>query len=145
MVKRLAVLKARSVAEKFKGKNVFVLGSDTIVVLNGKIFGKPRSVRHAAWMLSRLSGKVHRVYTGVAVVHSLTGRIKSGVSVSKVHFRTISKAESFKIGAKHLDKSGSYACQDPVDRLVQKIEGDWQTVVGLPLRLVRQLRLLLLQ
>ena len=121
--RRLAVLKARSVAGKLKGKggSVLVLGADTIVVLKGKIFGKPRSVCHAAWMLSRLSGKMHRVYTGVALVHAGTGRVRSGLAVSKVRLREISEEEALRIGAKHMDKSGSYACQDKQDHLVKKI------------------------
>ncbi len=140
-VRRLSILKARSVAEKLNPKNnsYVVLGSDTIVVLNGKIFGKPKSPRHAARMLSHLSGKMHRVYTGVALVDSVTGKTKCGLSVSKVYLRTISKEETLKIGKKHLDKAGAYACQDKKDNLVRKIEGDWQGVMGLPLKLVLKL------
>ncbi len=140
-VRRLAVLKARSIANKIKSEEDehLVIGADTIVVLRGKIFGKPRSVRHAGNMLLQLSGKMHRVYTGVALINSKSGKVKSGLSVSKVYFRKISKDEAPKIGGKHLDKSGSYACQDKVDRLVNKIDGDWQGVMGLPIKLVKKL------
>jgi septum formation protein len=141
-VSRLSISKAKAVARKLSVRNgaaYLVLAADTIVVLGGKVFGKPRNVKHASWMLRRLSGRQHRVYTGVALVDAESGKAARSVAVSKVLLRTISKAESLKIGAKHLDKSGSYACQDKEDRLVEKVDGDWQTVMGLPLNLVKKL------
>lgn len=138
-VRRLAVEKAEFTARRMGPNPALVVGADTVVVLNGKIYGKPRSPRHAARMLMELSGKTHRVYTGLAVVRSAGKKRVSAVDVSKVSFRTILFSEAQKIGRKHLDKSGSYACQDKSDRLVRKIEGDWQTVVGLPVKLLKKL------
>lgn len=141
LVRRLAILKARSVARNLKkqGKPLFVIGADTVVVLKGRIFGKPSSARNAGKMLMELSGKIHRVYTGLAVVSSKTGRTKSGVDVTTVKVRKLSWDEALRIGSKHLDKSGSYAFQDQEDAIAAKVKGDWQTVVGLPLKLLKKL------
>ena len=141
LVRRLAILKARSVARKLtrRGKHCLVIGADTVVVLKGKIFGKPSSPRNAGKMLMELSGKTHRVYTGLAVVSSKRGKTKSGVEVSKVRVRKFSRDEALRIASKHLDKSGSYAFQDEEDAIAEKVEGDWQTVVGLPLNLLKKL------
>lgn len=139
MVRRLAVQKAESIARRLRSKSSLVIGADTVVVFKGKIFGKPKSRRHAAEMLMKLSGKTHCVYTGVAVVNSITMESFSAVDVSKVQFRKITFPEALRIGQKHLDKSGSYACQDKRDNLVSKITGDWQTLVGLPIRILIKL------
>jgi len=141
LVIRLSNLKARNVARRIDPASgpYLVIGADTVVVLGGKIFGKPGSLKGAARMLLTLSGKTHRVYTGVSVLNTRTSKVRSGFEVSKVKIRKLSREEAMKIGRKHRDKSGSYACQDRVDHLVEKIEGDWQTVVGLPTRLLRRL------
>ena len=139
LVRRLALQKARVAAGRFRSGPSLVIGADTVVVLKGRIFGKPRSPRHAAEMLMKLSGKTHRVYTGVAVVNSMTSESLSAVDVSRVEFRRITLREAVRIGKKHPDKSGSYACQDERDNLVRRIKGDWQTVVGLPIRTVKRL------
>ena len=138
-VRRLAVQKAESVAKSLKSGESLIIGADTVVVLNGKIFGKPRSPGHAANMLMKLSGKTHRVYTGLAVINSLSLKSASAVEVSKVKLRRITFREALKIGRKHPDKSGSYAFQNKQDHLVQNINGDWQTVVGLPIRTLKKL------
>lgn len=139
MVRRLAVQKAEVVAAKLNSKPSLVIGSDTVVVFQGKVFGKPRSPGHAARMLMNLSGKTHRVYTGVAVVDSQTMESVSAVIAARVKFRGMTTSEARKIGRKHLDKAGSYAFGDEGDNLVQKVVGDWQTVVGLPLRTLKRL------
>ena len=138
-VKRLAFEKAAAVAAKLKSKPCHVIGADTVVVLNGKVFGKPKSKRDAAKMLLKLSNKTHRVYTGVAVVNSRTLKKAGAVDASRVTLRSITAEEAKKIGPKHLDKAGSYAFQDKKDALVRKVKGDPQTVVGLPLRVLKKL------
>ena len=139
MVRRLAVQKALATARKLRSRPSLVVGSDTVVVLKGKVFGKPRSSAHASSMLMELSGNIHRVYTGVAVADSGTLRSVSAVDAARVRFRRISLDEARFIGRKHLDKAGSYAFQDDGDGLVQSVDGDWQTVVGLPMRTLKRL------
>ena len=139
LVRRLSVAKARYVAKKLKNSYCLVVGADTVVVLKDRIFGKPLSHGDAARMLLKLSGRVHKVFTGIAVAHPQSGKVRSAVAVTKVKFRRLSRKEAARIGKKHMDKSGSYAFQDREDRVVEKVQGDWQTVVGLPLAVLRRL------
>ena len=141
LVRRLAILKAETVAKKFRnnGRRHLIIAADTVVVLNGRVFGKPRNIKHAVRMLLKLSGKTHRVYTGTAVTDAHKNRTKSAVDVSKVKVKKLSRALALITARKHLDKSGSYACQDKKDNIVEKLTGDWQTVVGLRVRTVNHL------
>lgn len=141
LVRRLAILKAETVAKRFR-KNPTphqIIAADTVVVLNGRIFGKPRNIGHAVKMLMKLSGRTHRVYTGVAVTDAQKNRTRSAVDVSKVKVKKLTRSLALITARKHLDKSGSYACQDKKDNIVEKLTGDWQTVVGLSLRTVKHL------
>lgn len=137
MTQDLALRKARFVAERHR--EGLVIGADTLVVLGQRVIGKPRSVRHAEWILRRLSGTTHRVYTGVAVVDAVTGRWATDYAVTRVTMRRVPIEVIRRVARWHLDKSGAYAVQETRDPLVERVEGDFWNVVGLPLGVLRRL------
>ena len=125
-------MKAMEVAASTSGD--LVLGADTIVVLDGEILGKPRDLAHAAEMLRHLSGRTHEVLTGVCMLRGGTVVRCSFVESTCVAFRSL---EEGMIGAylkeiNPLDKAGSYAAQEDRGRLIERIEGSMENVIGLP-------------
>lgn len=137
LVLELALRKARAVAAKHP--NALVLGADTIVVCKGKIIVKPKDRKDSARILSLLNGRIHRVYTGVALVDSSSGREWREVEVSKVKARKLAPEELSGFVGKHMDKAGAYAVQDRKDPFIEKIIGPRDNVIGLPLGSVRRL------
>ncbi|MBI3291956.1 MAG: septum formation protein Maf [Elusimicrobia bacterium] len=127
----LALQKAHAVAQRCP--RGLVIGADTLVVLGRRLIGKPQSVRGAERILTQLSGTTHRVYTGIAVVDASTGRWLSDYEVTRVTMRRLSPGVIHRVARWHLDKSGAYAVQEARDPLVQRVEGDFWNVVGLPL------------
>lgn len=136
---RLAREKALAVARD--RPEALVIGSDTIVVLDGELLGKPRDGAAAAEMLLRLAGREHWVMSGVAVAGP-GGRVESAVEQVRVRFRSFDRAtaEAYVATGEPMDKAGSYGIQGYGATLVQGIEGDFFAVMGLPL--VRLLDLL---
>lgn len=132
LVKLLSAAKAQQVAEA-EGDGI-VIGSDTIVVLDGKVLGKPESHEDAVRMLRMLSGRVHQVYSGVCVVDAASGRKLCDCSVTDVRFRELSDdtIQSYIRTGEPDDKAGAYAIQGFGSLLVESICGDYFTVVGLP-------------
>lgn len=132
-----ATLKARSIAAKHPDD--VVIGADTIVVLNGKIFGKPENSRGAEEMLAELSGKRHEVITGLAICAG--GKIFTAAEVTEVFFGEMTAAEirDYVATGEPLDKSGSYALQGGATKFIEKIHGDWSNVVGLPVYRLKKL------
>ena len=128
IVKYLSYQKAKSVKEKNPGS--IVIGSDTIVVLNGEILGKPKNKKDSERIIRELNGSLHRVYTGVAILSDNKEIVFC--DVAKVKMQNLSEGELKKLFGKHMDKAGSYAVQDKDDCFVKKIYGDYYTVVGLP-------------
>jgi septum formation protein len=116
-----------------------VLGADTVVVLRGKILGKPRDEKDAYRMLYRLSGSTHRVYTGVALVDASSGKSLVTHAVSVVRMKKIGLEELMKLSRKHLDKAGSYAIQEKRDPIARVVKGSYDNVVGLPVKDVKAL------
>jgi len=132
IVSEFARQKALSSGKKYKG---IIIGADTIVVLNKRILGKPQSDNDARNMLKMLSGKTHKVYTGVSIINSITKKNHTFFEETKVTFRKISIKEiDFYVGTgAALDKAGAYGIQDDLgSTFVSKIEGDYFNVVGLP-------------
>lgn len=129
----LAEAKAANVARRHN--EGLVLGADTIVVIDGLILGKPRDAGHAREMLSRLSGRWHAVYTGLALIDAETGRLIKDVEESRVKFKNLSKGEieNYINTGEPLDKAGAYGIQGKGALLVEKIEGCYYNIVGLPL------------
>lgn len=138
LVKALARQKAAEVAALPQAKGKAVLGSDTVVALDGKILGKPADEREATEMLSALSGRAHEVYTGVCILYPTERGIQEHVEAdcTKVHFNSLSKEQiaSYVATGSPMDKAGGYGIQD--GGLVERIEGSFSNVVGLPLELV---------
>jgi septum formation protein len=116
-----------------------VLGADTTVTLDGLILGKPESPADAARMLRLLSGRTHRVITGVAVVTARS--VQSAAEVTTVTFLPLTEAEisAYVATGEPMDKAGAYAIQGQAARWIPRIEGCYFNVVGLPLSLVSTL------
>ncbi|HYW31922.1 MAG TPA: Maf family protein [Gemmatimonas sp.] len=136
---RLARLKAETLAGR--DPDAVVIGSDTIVVIDGDILGKPRDAADATTMLRRLSGRTHTVFTAVAV--SRGGETRSGVEEVDVTFRTLDDAtiEGYIATGEPMDKAGAYGVQGYGATIVERVEGDYFAVMGLPMgRLVALLR-----
>jgi len=133
---------AKQKAEAFKelSTNEMLLTADTIVTLQNKILGKPQSEKHAALMLSDLSGKTHQVYTGVCL--RLHNNFHTFTECTDVLFRSLSKDE-IEYYIKHympLDKAGSYGIQEWIGMIgIEKIIGSYFNVVGLPVARVYDL------
>jgi septum formation protein len=136
LVLSLARRKALSVARRHP-ESTPVLGADTIVVCAGEILGKPKDLPDAVRMLTLQSGRLQRVYTGVALARGR--RVFADVAVTKVYSRRLSAENLRRLAGKHMDKAGAYAIQDRRDPLVARIVGDRDNVVGLPMRVVRRL------
>ncbi|GMR12470.1 MAG: Maf family protein [Gemmatimonadota bacterium] len=139
-VERLAREKASTV--RARHSNALVLAGDTVVVLDGKILGKPSDAADAEAMLMVLAGRTHTVASGLALAVP-DGRVLSGVSHTDVSFRRFSAdtARRYVATGEPLDKAGSYGIQGFGATLVGDIRGDYYTVVGLPIPLL--IRLLL--
>jgi len=133
---KAAVAKARDVALKYK--NSIVIGADTIVILDGKILGKPKSKEEAISMLESLSNTTHDVVTGLAVINSDGLNEQSGYEVTKVTMKELSREEILEYvkSGSPMDKAGSYGVQEIKDKFVKKIEGDYNNIVGLPVNLL---------
>ena len=118
--------------------DALTIGSDTIVVVDGDILGKPADEDHARRMLRRLSGREHLVFTAVAIAHG--GRVVSSVEEVGVVFRELTDAEidAYVATGEPLDKAGAYGIQGYGATIVESIEGDYFAVMGLALgRMVR--------
>jgi septum formation protein len=135
LVAKLARLKALDVARRHPG--ALVLGADTIVACAGEILGKPKDLKDAVRMITLQSGRMQRVYTGVALAKGR--RVYVAVAVTKVYARLLGAESLRRLAGKHMDKAGAYAVQDRKDPLVERISGDRDNVVGLPMRAVRRL------
>jgi len=139
-VTRLAREKAQAVYNQLSANpDLTVLGADTTVTLDAHILGKPEDAADAARMLRLLSGRTHRVITGVSVVSA--ERTEVAAEVTAVRFLTISEAEiaAYIATGEPMDKAGAYAIQGFAARWIPRIEGCYFNVVGLPLALVSTL------
>lgn len=137
-VSRLALEKAQAGFARQDGQ-LPSLGADTIVVFDGQIFGKPRDQQHAETMLMALSGKVHSVFTAVAIDNGTYTAM--AVSETRVEFRTISQSECliYWQSGEPEGKAGAYAIQGRGGVFVENLEGSYSGVVGLPLAETEQL------
>lgn len=133
LAKSLSLKKASSVAKKYK--NAVVIAADTIGVLEGKILGKPRTADEAREMLVAMSGKAHSVITGFTILDADNGRTVSRSVETKVQFRklTVEEIDAYVRSGEPLDKAGAYAIQALGAVLIERMEGDYFNVVGLPL------------
>lgn len=140
IVKDLSLQKALSVAPKYPGQAV--LAADTIVEIDGRILGKPKTEDEAFSMLKMLSGRTHSVYTGVALIFP-DGSRDSFYSETRVTMFDNSDdlIRDYISTGEPMDKAGSYGIQGTGAYLVEKVDGDYGTIVGLPVSIVfRKLR-----
>lgn len=133
----LAEKKAIAALEQFKHSSAIILTADSIVLLDDVIYGKPEDAADAKRILRRLSGRVHTVVTGVCLAQAHKRKVFSGIS--KVHFEELSDAEiNFYVEQyKPFDKAGAYAIQEWIGLCkVNKIEGTYSNIMGLPMDLL---------
>jgi septum formation protein len=136
---RVALDKARVAASRVKAG--IAIGADTIVVLDEVVFGKPADAHDAERMLRSLSGRMHRVITGLAVMDAATGRVAARASTTRVWFRDLAPEEiiAYVRSEDPLDKAGAYGIQGRGSLLVDRIDGCYFNVVGLPLSLLGEM------
>lgn len=133
LVKELSRCKAAEIAAQHGDDDTVIIGADTIVVLDGAVLGKPKDKEDAERMLHALSGCSHTVYTGVCVMRGDT--VKQHAERTEVFFRDLSQEEIVRYIAtgEPMDKAGAYGAQGYASLFVQKLEGDFFNVMGLPL------------
>jgi septum formation protein len=133
MVMELALLKGADVA-RCASKGDYVISADTVVVCDGAIMGKPKNSDDAFRMLMKLSGKWHSVFTGYCVIEASSGSASVKYEETRVKFRNIdeNEARSYIETREPMDKAGSYGIQGKGRLFVEKIDGDYYNVVGLP-------------
>lgn len=139
VVMSLALQKAQAVAKDHRKSAV--VGSDTVVALDGKILGKPRSESEAAEMLRSLSGRIHKVFTGVAIICG--EKVTSFFEETEVEFYPLTDQEilDYVATGEPMDKAGAYGIQGRGAVLVKRINGDYFNVMGLPIsKVYRELK-----
>jgi septum formation protein len=134
-----AARKAAKVSES--APDAIVLAADTLVTIDGEILGKPADFDEAAGMLRRLSGRAHEVWTAVRVCHRVTARSESFQEMSRVHFHALNEnaIRAYLAKIDPLDKAGAYAAQGHGCEIINRIEGSYTNVVGLPMERTSQL------
>jgi septum formation protein len=135
-VPRLAQAKAKRGQSLVDGRKLVaqpILAADTALELDGQIIGKPADAEEASAILHRLSGRKHRVLTGVAIIFA--GRLETALSISEVRFRTLEKAEirRYVESGEPMDKAGAYGIQGRAGLFVEYIAGSYTGIMGLPL------------
>jgi septum formation protein len=141
-VLRLAGEKARRASREVTGEAV-VVGADTLVVIDGEVLAKPVDEKDAGRMLRLLSGRTHRVITGVAALRLSDGEMRRAAEITNVTFAALADREidDYVATGEPMDKAGAYGIQERAGRFVSRIEGCYFNVVGLPLaRLYAMLR-----
>lgn len=130
-VKRLGYIKAQALQEKYP--NDIIIGCDTIVVLDGEIYGKPKDASDAQAMLEKLSGRAHQVMSGVAII--CPQKLINFVGVTDVIFKELTPKEinDYIASGECFDKAGAYAIQGLGQALVKEFKGSFNNVVGLPI------------
>ena len=137
LVQENARIKAEAVASIHPSS--WVLGADTVVALGEKVFGKPTSISAAEEMLLELSGQSHQVHTGLCLIHTQSNYLECRKDTSTVHFRKLNREviSHYYHEVNPLDKAGGYAIQTNAHLIVEKFEGSYSNVVGLPLELLK--------
>lgn len=137
LVEKLAFEKANSLLKNTE-KNIAIIGSDTVVIIEDKILGKPKNEEDALNMLSLLNGKKHSVITGLCVLGYKNGEYFKEVlhSCANVYFGkySLNELKNYINTKEPMDKAGAYAIQGKGSFLVEKIEGDFYSIVGLPIQ-----------
>lgn len=137
-VRQISMKKALSVAARYK--NAIIIAADTIGIIDHKILGKPHTTDEARKMLQTISGKTHVVITGFAVVDTATNKTISRTVDTQVFIRSLTGSEinAYVSTGEPLDKAGAYAIQGLGSVIVERIDGDYYNVMGLPLNALSQ-------
>ena len=132
-VMTLAMRKAFAVAARHP--DCVIIGADSVVELDGDILGKPGSSADARRMLARLAGRSHRLLTGIAIVDSGSGKTYQGIEATVVHLRALTdeQLDAYVASGEPMGKAGSYELQGLGAAIIDRIEGDFANVVGLPI------------
>lgn len=133
LAEQLSLGKAKDVAKRHK--NSIIISADTIVAVDNEVFGKPKTPEKAKYMLQKLSGRAHSVITGFTIIDTETNKQISKSVETKVYFKKLSEEEmdAYIATGEPLDKGGGYAIQGLASLFVEKIEGDYFNIVGLPI------------
>ena len=133
LAQKISLEKAKVVASKHQ--NVIVIAADTFIVFGGQILGKPHTEKEARQMLEAISGKSHSVITGFTIIDTDKNKTLSKSVETKVYIKklTLAEIDSYLKSKEPLDKAGAYAIQGLGAVFVEKIEGDYFNVIGLPL------------
>ncbi|OGC04858.1 hypothetical protein A2276_02720 [candidate division WOR-1 bacterium RIFOXYA12_FULL_43_27] len=134
-----AILKAKAIGDK--DPEATVLGADTVVAIDRKILGKPKDEADARKTLALLSGTKHKVITGIALYKKDEDKLLTDYELTYVKFKKLSEKDidEYLATGGHADKAGSYAIQETGDKFVEKIDGDYDNVVGLPVARLKKL------
>lgn len=145
IVEELAFMKAENVASERQVslENTVIIGADTVVVLNGEILGKPKDEADAYRMLTNLQGRAHEVYTGVAfLIYDTKGKVEVLTRAVRtqvyVHEMSPEEIHSYIATGEPMDKAGAYGIQGRFAAHIERIDGDYYNVVGLPVSYVYQ-------
>lgn len=133
--KRIAYLKAKTVFDETEGNRI-VIGSDTMVIKDGKIYGKPKDKQEAFQMISELQNDIHEVITSLCILIEKDGKTEEykDYDISKVYISAMNSEEiqEWINTGKAMDKAGAYAIQEEFSKFIEKIDGNYDTIVGLP-------------
>jgi septum formation protein len=141
LAKVLSMGKAEAVAKKYK--DAIVIGADTFIAFKNEVLGKPHTPERARMMLKKLNGKANSVITGFSIIDTKTGQRVSRAIVCKVYFRRMTDHEidAYIKTGEPLERAGAYAVQERGSVFVRKTEGDFFTIMGLPIyELVQELK-----
>lgn len=135
LVKKLSAKKAANVSDKLSGRDCIIISADTVVSIDDKVIGKPMDRKNSIDVLKSLSGNSHYVYTGITVLDNKSGKIVSDFEKTEVTFRKLSDKEitDYVNTGEPMDKAGSYGIQGKASLFVEKIDGDYFNIVGLPI------------
>ncbi len=137
-VRRLARCKAFRAREE--GMNGIIIAADTVVAIDGMILGKPENTDEARWMIKKLGGRTHSVFTGICIYDTHTDKIFVKDTESRVTMKELTpqEIEEYMATGEPLDKAGGYAVQGEARVFVEEVEGSWTNVVGLPLETLEE-------
>ena len=140
VVMELSRQKAEDIARLHWGENVVIIGSDTVVAVDGMILGKPKDRDEAIRMLGRLQGRSHQVFTGVTLADGASRRMVTFYEETIVHVDPMSQEQiaAYADTGEPMDKAGAYGIQGKFAAYIRGIEGDYTNVVGLPVGRVCQ-------
>ncbi|MBI5328124.1 MAG: septum formation protein Maf [Deltaproteobacteria bacterium] len=135
---RLAEEKAKCAAKNVK--NSWIIGADTVVFIDNRILGKPSGIKEAREMLNLLSGRYHAVVTAFCLLNASTGKTIKKAVKSKVKIKNLTDKEidDYLKTGESLDKAGAYAAQGVGNFMIEKIEGSYTNVVGLPMEELKE-------